>query len=93
MEQMAIRIPWDKHEVVLLFDAYERIQKGEKRNAVAAELSEMLRSKAIRAGLQIDDVFRNINGMLLFLGRAEYIYTDGKKGLPNPSKIIHSNGC
>lgn len=85
---MPIRIPWDRYEVVLLFRAYERVANGSDINTEAANLSETLRSLAIRRGVTIDDTYRNINGMKMQLANVQYIFTDGKKGLSGASAKI-----
>jgi len=61
---MAIRIPWDIYEAVILLDSYLKV-----RNDSATKLREVkrvsqeLRKKAVSSGIEIDDIFRNINGI------------------------------
>ena len=61
---MALRVPWDKYEAALLLNYCIRIEKGEISKAEAiSTVSQMLRNRAIRKGYEIDDVFRNENGI------------------------------
>ena len=55
---------WNKHEVALLIDTYSKVtaKKAEKIPALI-ELSRRLRNMAINAGIEIDDTYRNLNGM------------------------------
>lgn len=56
--------PWSKYEVALLIDAYIRFGKKEENlEPTLAKLSKQLRQMAINAGEQIDEVYRNLNGM------------------------------
>lgn len=85
---MAIRIKWDEYEVALLVHYYCKIQEGSiPFETATVELSERLRKKAIRKGLQIDNVYRNTNGMSMKLANIQYLFTDGKKGFYCYSKM------
>lgn len=65
---MAIRIKWDKYETALLIDGFWRIENSpEKKKEIIAELSESLRTRAVNLGIEIDDVFRNVNGISMQL--------------------------
>lgn len=61
---MSSRIPWNKHEASLLLDYCVRVQKGDlkKRDAIK-ELSQKLRQMAIINNKQIDEIYRNENGI------------------------------
>lgn len=86
---MAIRIPWDIHEAVLLLDAYEQIKSGTvSRKDAVHELSLSLRKKAMLHDIKIDDVYRNENGISLQLNNMTYAATNGAQGLPNPNKLF-----
>lgn len=53
---------WDKYETALLIEAYWKIQADHsQKGAIIAALSSSLRE---RASFEIDDTFRNENGML-----------------------------
>lgn len=80
------RIPWDKYETALLFKAYENIVSGESFKTEAVKLSNTLRQYAVNRGLEIDDTYRNVNGMNMHIAKVQYLFTDGRKGLPSSSK-------
>ncbi len=61
---MALRIPWDKQETALLIDAYLRVKDKElSQQEAIKEVSTLLRRRAILSGIEIDEVFRNENGI------------------------------
>ena len=61
---MALRIPWNKHEAVLLLDACVRIQAGAVERAdEIKELSKKLRKMAVLGNIEIDNIYRNENGI------------------------------
>ena len=80
---MAVRIGWDKYEVALLIDACNKIRDKEIDKAECVHrLSNLLRKRAKANGINIDEVFRNENGITLQMTKMEYLLTDGEKGLP-----------
>lgn len=85
---MAVRIPWDRYEVALLFSTYERVADGADLGGEAARLSEKLRMLAIRRGNSIDETYRNVNGMKMQLANVQYLFTDGQKRLSGASVMI-----
>lgn len=61
---MRSMIPWDKLEAVLLLDAIFDIQSNKiTRSEAVKKVSKLLRERAVKEGLQIDDKFRNTNGI------------------------------
>lgn len=83
---MAIRIPWDDCEAAyLLFELIRVLNNEIPRNKAIQLVSDTLRRRALQRGLEIDDVFRNTNGITLQMSIMEYIYTEGKQGLKKPS--------
>lgn len=63
---------WDKYEVALLIEAFQNIKQGRvDRNSALVALSQNLRRMAINKGMEIDDTFRNLNGMKWQLGFIE----------------------
>ena len=63
---------WDKYEVALLIETYQNIKQGRvDRNTALVALSQNLRQIAINEGLEIDDTFRNLNGMQWQMGFIE----------------------
>ncbi len=65
---MAIRIKWDQYETALLIDTFWKIENNpQEKKKYIEQLSEQLRAKAINEGIDIDDVFRNENGISMQL--------------------------
>ena len=61
---MARQQAWDIHEAVILLDIFLKYQAGELSKKVAVQqASAKLRSMALNRGVEIDDVFRNENGL------------------------------
>ena len=61
---MAIRILWDKYEAALLLFYCIKVENKElSKTEAVSTISQILRKRAIRNGLVIDDVFRNENGI------------------------------
>lgn len=85
---MALRIKWDQFEVALLIDACEQVQQKKiAKPEMVSKLSYALRRRAERRGIEIDDIFRNENGISLQMTKMDYLLTDGKIGLPGASKL------
>lgn len=79
---MARRIPWDKEEAVIMLDALIKSINGTiTREEAIKTVSFELRERGKKRGIEIDDIFRNQNGITLQMSVMENIYTDGKKGL------------
>lgn len=83
------RTVWNKFEVALLMDAYQRVSKGKvvRKDAVSA-LSKRLRNRMIMNGIEISDKYRNENGIQLQMSALEYIITEGEKGMSSPNKLF-----
>ncbi len=81
---MALRVPWDKQETALLIDAYLRVKNKElsQRKAIK-EVSLLLRRRAILSGMEIDEIFRNENGIELQMMRIQGLIEDKPVGLKN----------
>ena len=55
---------WTKVEVALLIEAYQAISLSPKaKEQILGVLSTNLRNMAVNAGIEIDDTYRNLNGM------------------------------
>ena len=79
---MAIRIPWDEYEAALLLDYCIKVEdKVLTRSEAITTVSHILRNRAIRNGLEIDDVFRNENGIGMQLSSMRNCYLGNKQGL------------
>ena len=84
-----LRIPWDTYESALLLEAVISIYIGGKsKKATVLGLSNSLRQKAISSGIQIDDYYRNANGVELQLQKMAYWVTNGMYGMPGAAKIF-----
>ncbi len=85
-----LRRPWDRWEWALLLEAYEEIQKNPSaKMEILQQLSDTLRTRATRQGMEIDDTFRNLNGMKLQYEQVLYVMTRGEHGLKgNLSKVF-----
>ena len=83
------RVVWNKFEAALLVDAYIRVSKGEiVRNDAVSQLSRRLRNRMIINGIEINDKYRNENGIQLQMATMEYIMTNGKKGMSSSNKLF-----
>lgn len=86
---MVVRAKWDKYEAAILLDAYMRMLHGELKRAEAIEsVSHALRNRAVAMGMEIDDAFRNLNGISYQLGTMQYVVTGGKQGLPHAPMLF-----
>lgn len=60
---MAIRIPWDKYEAIILLEAWLQVKAGVPKLQMVNLVSYQLRTNALNQGIEIDDIFRNTNGI------------------------------
>lgn len=86
---MALRIPWDIEESVLMLDALLKSLDGElTRKEAIHQVSEKLRKRAINKGIEIDDIFRNENGITFQMSAMEVAYTGVSTKLKQPTKLF-----
>ena len=86
---MAIRIPWTKYEVALLIDACIRFDNTQcTRTEAIKGLSKTLRELAIKNKLEIDDIYRNENGISIQFQLMQGLLHDEARGLSNSTKLI-----
>ena len=80
-----MRIEWSLDEAAVLLQAVIDVKKGNvKRKEAVTKVSNILRQLATLKGLDVDDKFRNENGISFQMDSLEYIYIGGKTGLsPN----------
>lgn len=72
---MAKKIPWDKYEAVILLDGLIAVLNGKISRADAIKkISHDLRKMAQNRGMEIDDIYRNINGITFMISRMESAY-------------------
>lgn len=56
--------PWDKHEAVILLDPVIHVSQEEiDRKQAILDVSNKLRSMAIKRGFEIDEIYRNVAGI------------------------------
>ena len=79
---------WDKYEVALLIEAFLAIENGADRIFVLQELSLQLRKMAIMGGFDIDDKFRNLNGMQWQLGIIKLAFSGSSLKNRKPPKLF-----
>lgn len=86
---MALRIPWDKQETAILIDAYLRVKNKElSQRDVVKEVSTLLRRRAILSGIEIDDIFRNVNGITMQMKIIGGLVDDCPSGLHSATKMF-----
>lgn len=87
---MAIRIPWDKYETAIIIDASVKvINKEEDRKVAVHEVSDKLRRKAINAGISIDSIYRNENGISMQMHTIISLLQNELPSLYNVSKMFY----
>ena len=74
---MANQRQWDEYEAVILLDIFLRTIEGEfTRQKAIKYASEILRNLAISRGEQIDEIFRNENGIFFQMQSMEAAYLE-----------------
>lgn len=75
------RIFWDMEEAAVLLQGLLDVREGKvsRKNAIA-RVSKELRTRAIRRHGDIDEKFRNENGIDIQMAHLEYALTDGEAG-------------
>ena len=77
---------WDKYETALLIDTYWRIKSNpSQKKALVLELSASLRSCSPS---EIDETYRNENGINMRLGELDYLFSSGEYGLKKTSNLF-----
>ena len=84
-----MRVPWNEDEAIIIVDAFYQYKNGIiKKNDAIKSVSARLREMAIKKGLEIDDVYRNENGIIMQMATLEHIFSNGEKGLSSGSKLF-----
>ena len=84
-----MRVPWNEDEAIIIVDAFYQYKNGIiKKNDAIKSVSARLREMAIKKGLEIDDVYRNGNGITMQMATLEHIFSNGEKGLRSGSKLF-----
>lgn len=86
---MALRIPWDIEEAVLMLDMLLESLDGKlTRKEAIRQVSEKLRRRAVNRGIEIDDIFRNENGITFQMSALKVAHTGIKTKLKQPTKLF-----
>lgn len=68
-------VAFSEHEAALLLDAYLKVLSGKmSRIDSVKECSQMLRQIAVNSGAEIDDIYRNVNGIFFQMASMESAY-------------------
>lgn len=87
---MAIRIPWDKYETAILIDSSLKVINNIiDREVATQDISEKLRRKALKAGISIDSVYRNKNGISMQMNTVISLLKKESPSLYNVSKMFY----
>lgn len=77
---------WDKYETALLIEAYWKIKaNGIEKNEAVTDLSLRLRN---RADFDIDEIYRNENGIRMRLAEIDCLFNNGHHGMKNTSELF-----
>lgn len=85
---MMLQKTWNKYEVALLIECYENIKNGEDQKSALTRLSKDLRNMAILAGENIDEVYRNYNGMVWQFAYIKLAFNKGSYGTRTPTPLF-----
>ena len=84
-----MRVPWNEDEAIIIVDAFYKYKNGIiKKSDAIKSVSTRLREMAIQKGFEIDDIFRNENGITMQMAMLEHIFSNGEKGLRSGSKLF-----
>ena len=86
---MALKIPWEQEEAVILLDALLKVRNGDiTRKEAVANVSNELRQRAINKGIEIDEAFRNISGIYYQMSCLERVFVNYQSGLYQLPKLF-----
>lgn len=85
---MILQKTWDKYEVALLIKCYENIKNGEDQKSALMQLSKDLRNMAIFAGKNIDETYRNYNGIVWQYAYIKLAFNKGSYGTRRPTPLF-----
>ena len=85
---MAVKIPWDKYEAIILLEAWLQVQSSIPKMWVVNLVSYRLRLKAIKQSIEIDEIFRNTNGIKFQMQSMASAYE--KKDMGKPATKLFS---
>lgn len=86
---MAFKVLWDEQETAILIDYFMQFKSGTVTRADAIKTASMeLRKRAVKNGLNIDDVYRNENGITMQMIKIEDLFNGDKGRLSKPPKVF-----
>lgn len=82
-------IKWEEEEVILLIELYFKLKatKYDKNKPEILELCDLLRKRADKLNITINDTFRNKTGVFMKLKNIEAVENKSLVGLSNYSKL------
>lgn len=84
-----LRVNWDQYEVAKLIEAYWEIQNNPaSKHEVLKSLSDLLRLYGLSRGYEIDEKYRNYNGIALQVSYIEGIFSNGQRGLKGATALF-----
>ncbi len=88
-----MRVKWDEYETALLIETFWKIEEEhDKKNYLIEKLSHTLRKIAVNKGLEIDDVYRNVNGISMQLAPIAHAFFPDRPTLTTSAmfqKMVH----
>ena len=80
--------PWNKYEAAVLLQSFLNTKNGKmSRTDAIREVSELLREMALASGIDIDDTYRNINGISFQMHSMESAYY-GRTSIKPATKLF-----
>lgn len=80
---------WDEYETALLVEAFIKVAEGRAQKIqILQELSDNLRQMAVNKGHEIDETYRNLNGMMWQYTFIEKAFKKTGVGQHLPSKVF-----
>ncbi len=86
---MAGKKLWDKYEVAILIDGYIKVKAGENKSKIIENISEVLRNLAINRGIEIDESYRNFNGIFMQMEGIRSLFGDSNCKMNHVSKLFN----
>ena len=87
-EEMRTQPVWNQYEAALLLEGYLDITNGANKKEVIERISKLLRQMATNAGLKIDEIYRNVNGITLQMDRMRMAMTGQIDKQRKPTKVF-----
>lgn len=82
---------WDIYEAIILLDGYlESFQKKEPKRRIVKRISVELREMAVNRGVEIDDIYRNENGISYQIQSMESAYEGRKVYVPATKLFVET---